>query len=129
TGDYVAVIQGSAHAITPGEVSVEAVVFAPAICFRGSTLGSTGSIDIWTLSEQGIASKLGFTISAIDTADVVGAHFTNNCQAARTHHAVDKVYCAHSSLPELLTLVTANLCARSISCRVRVPMSVITTEP
>src|SRR5690606_34230625 len=117
--EHVAVVQGCAQTVTPGEVGEEAVVFTPAAGtgrFTGcSRVGGAGARDTriaflpWALTKQGVAAKPR-TI-AFDTADIVGPHFPDQCQAARAHHPINEVNSTHRGLPELLALITGDIIA------------------
>src|SRR5690554_1942096 len=110
TGNHVAVVQGSTYTIAPGEVGVEAVVFAPAIAVAiVGILRSTSAVSRRALAKQRVAAKLGLTITAADTADVVGTHLTYQGQTACAHHPVNEVHRTHGRLPELFALVTGNV--------------------
>src|SRR5690606_29793978 len=77
TGDHVAVIQCRAHTIAPGKVGEETIVLAPAIAVAiVGILRSTSAVSRRALAKQRVAAKLGLTITAADTADVVGTHLT-----------------------------------------------------
>src|SRR5690606_7035001 len=116
---HVAVVQGCAQTVTPGEVREEAVVFTPAAGtgrFTGSAGGGgAGARDTRlaflprALSKQAVAAKPR-TI-AFDTADIVGPHFPDQCQAARAHHPINEVNSTHCGLPELLALVALHVIA------------------
>src|SRR5690606_18008621 len=101
------------------EVGEEAVVFTPAAGtgrFTGcSRVGGAGARDTriaflpWALTKQGVAAKPR-TI-AFDTADIVGPHSPDQCQAARAHHPINEVNSTHCGLPELLALITGDIIA------------------
>src|SRR5690606_36995218 len=114
TGDHVGIIQRRPQTVAPGEVGEEAVVLTPASAvriFRDIRRAST--VCGRALTEQRVATELGFPISAANTADVVSTHLTYQGKAARSHDPIDKMHSTHGSLPELFTFIALNVIARA----------------
>src|SRR5690606_2351947 len=112
TGNHVAVVQGRTQTVAPGEIGVETIVFAPAgtvwvIC----NIGIAATIGVGALTKQRITTELGFPVAATDATDIVRANFTDQCQSARTHDAINKVNRAHGGLPEFLALIALEIIA------------------
>src|SRR5690606_29615660 len=130
TGNHVAVIQGGADAVAPGEVGEEAVVLTPAggtrrgVSSRNSGVGRACAIGIGALAEQRVSTELGGAVSGADGADIVRTHFTHQRQAARAEDPIDEMHGAHRGLPELLAFVTCNVITRS-HCTGQVTVGVI----
>src|SRR5690554_6164388 len=112
TGNHVAVVQGGTQTVAPGEVGIETIVLAPARTVRViCNIGIAATIGVGALTKQRVATELGFPVAATDATDIVRTDLTDQCQAARTHNAINKMDRAHGRLPELLALIALEIIA------------------